>query len=219
MARSGPDDHRTDDRDAVVDPSIPARSPGDPDDAALAQAARAGDTEAYEELVLRYQQVAFRTAFLIVRSAPDAEDVTQEAFVKAYRAMDRFRPGAPFRPWILSIVANEARNRRRSVARRRERPPFPAWSGDAGAAPSEPADPQATPEQEAERHEQRDVLLAAMRDLSEEDRLVLAYRWFLDLSESEMAEAMGVARGTVKSRLSRAMARLRTRLTGGPVDG
>jgi RNA polymerase sigma factor (sigma-70 family) len=219
MARHRPDDHRTADPNGLPDPSIPAPSPEEPDDAALTEGARTGDTEAYEELVRRYQQVAFRTAFLIVRSAPDAEDVTQEAFVKAYRALDRFRAGAPFRPWMLSIVANEARNRRRSVARRREIPPFPTWSGDPGGGPPEPPDPHATPDEEAERHERRDLLLAAMRDLSEEDRLVLAYRWFLDLSEAEMADAMGVARGTVKSRLSRAMSRLRSRLSGSPTDG
>jgi RNA polymerase sigma-70 factor, ECF subfamily len=61
-----------------------------------------------------HEEAAFRTAYLIVGSAADAEDVTQEAFVKAYRALGRFRTGAPFRPWLLRIVGNEARNHRRA---------------------------------------------------------------------------------------------------------
>ena len=204
MARRVPDD-----RDV---PEVPSSPTGSDQDDALVEAARTGDSEAYEELVRRYQQVSFRTAFLIVRSAADAEDATQEAFVKAYRALARFRAGAPFRPWILSIVANEARNRRRSAARRRELAPFPAWTAEGTTALPEPRDPAASPEEVAERHERRDVLLAAMRGLSEDDREIIAYRWFLDLSEAEMADVMGVPRGTVKSRLSRAMSRLRTQL-------
>jgi DNA-directed RNA polymerase specialized sigma24 family protein len=65
-----------------------------------------------------YQEVAFRTAYLITGDASEAEKATQEAFVKAYRALGRFRSGAPFRPWLLAIVANEARNQRRAAARR-----------------------------------------------------------------------------------------------------
>ncbi len=210
MARRVPDD-----RDV---PEVPSSPTGPDPDAALAEAARTGDSEAYEELVRRYQQVSFRTAFLIVRSAVDAEDATQEAFVKAYRALARFRAGAPFRPWILTIVANEARNRRRSAARRHELAPFPAWSAEGASATSEPRDPAASPEEVAERHERRDVLLAAMRGLSEDDREVIAYRWFLDLSEAEMADVMGIPRGTVKSRLSRAMSRLRAQLLAVATD-
>ena len=88
------------------------------EEAKLAERARAGDTAAYERLVRMHQAVAFRAAYLVTRDAPEAEDATQEAFIKAYRAIDRFRPGAPFRPWLLTIVTNEARNRRRSAGRR-----------------------------------------------------------------------------------------------------
>ena len=76
--------------------------------AALIERARQGDQAAYGELVRDHQEIAFRVAFLITRSAPDAEDVTQEAFIKAWRALGRFRTDAPFRPWLLRIVANEA---------------------------------------------------------------------------------------------------------------
>jgi hypothetical protein len=88
------------------------------EDAELVGLATRGDVRAYEELVERHRDIAVRTAFLVARDATDAEDAVQEAFVKAYAALHRFRQGAPFRPWILRIVANEARNRARSARRR-----------------------------------------------------------------------------------------------------
>ncbi len=188
-----------------------------PEDGALIERARHGDHEAYAALVRSHQDVVFRTAYLITRSAADAEDVTQEAFIKAYRALSRFREGAPFRPWILRIAANEARNRRRAIGRRLEVSADAPVELDGGlAAAREPADPDATPEERALAGERREVLLTALGRLDEDDRLVIAYRYFFDLSEAEMAEALDVPRGTVKSRLSRAMTRLRERF---PVAG
>jgi RNA polymerase sigma-70 factor (ECF subfamily) len=87
------------------------------DDSQLAARARGGDTAAFRYLKLRHQQVAFRAAYLITNDAAEAEDAAQDAFVKAFYALDRFRDGAPFRPWLLRIVANEARNRRRTAGR------------------------------------------------------------------------------------------------------
>src|SRR5688500_13209149 len=83
----------------------------------LVALARDGDSDAYADLVRSHQQIAFRTAMLITRNAADAEDAAQEAFVKAWRALPRFRAGEPVRPWLLTIVANEARNRRRAAGR------------------------------------------------------------------------------------------------------
>ncbi len=165
------------------------------------------DVRAYEELVQRYQDLAFRTAVHITGQAADAEDAAQEAFVKAYYALGRFRAGAPFRPWILRIVANEARNRRTAQSRRVS---LALRAADAQAS----GDTALSPEAAAEAAERRGVLHGALKDLREDDRLVLTYRYFLDLSEGEMAEVLGCARGTVKSRLSRAMGRLRERLGG-----
>ena len=85
----------------------------------MVELARAGDDDAYAALVRAHQDVAFRTAMLITANAADAEEAAQDAFVKAYRALHRFRAGEPLRPWLLTIVANEARNRRRSAGRRR----------------------------------------------------------------------------------------------------
>src|SRR5882762_5817810 len=90
------------------------------DDGELFARAQRGDTAAYEEIVHRYQQIAFRTAYVITGSSADAEDAAQEGFVKAYRALDRFRLDADLRPWLLRIVANEARNRVRSSGRRHQ---------------------------------------------------------------------------------------------------
>ena len=81
---------------------------------------RGGDRDAYAELVRRHAPVALRTAALL-GAGGDAEDVVQEAFVKAYGALDRFRDGAPFRPWLLQIVANETRNLHRASGRRAAR--------------------------------------------------------------------------------------------------
>ena len=164
--------------------------------------ARRGDQGAYGELVTRYQALAARVAYVITASPSDAEDVAQDAFVKAYYALDRFREGAPFRPWLLRIVANEAKNRK-AAARRR---PTVELDPAADRASGETA---RSPEDAAIAADLRAGLIAAIDRLRAEDRLVLAYRYFFDLSETEMAEALGIARGTVKSRLSRAMTRLR----------
>ena len=173
----------------------------------LVERARRGDERAYQEIVLTYQGIAFRTAYLLARNAADAEDAAQEAFVKAYRALGRFRPGAPFRPWLLQIVANEARNRRRSAARR-ERLTLRA------AAEVRPGDAVPSPEAALLSRASQEELLSAVERLSEDHRDAITCRYFLDLSEDETAAALGVRRGTVKSRLSRALERLREELEG-----
>ena len=149
-----------------------------------------------------YQGIAFRTAYVIARNAGDAEDAAQEGFVKAWRALGRFREGAPFRPWLLRIVANEASNRRRSAGRR---------AGLAlRAATQEPSgDAAPSPESALLSSEQRAELLAAVDGLPDEQRDVVALRYFLGLSEAEVAETLGIPQGTVKSRTARALERLR----------
>ena len=149
-----------------------------------------------------HQGVAFRAAYLILRDPVEAEDALQEAFVKAYRALARFRPGAPFAPWILAIVSNEARNRRKAAGRR-------AGLALRAAEEAPRGDGFPSPEASVVASERRAELLKALEGLREEDRAVIGYRYFLDLSEAETAEILGCARGTVKSRLSRALGRLR----------
>jgi len=171
-------------------------------DRELIERARAGDLAAYEDLVRRYEQQAFRAAYLVCRDADEASDAAQEGFVRAWQALPRFRAGAEPRPWLMRIVVNAARNRRRGSGRRaglalrvaQDRP-------SDGAAPS--------PEAAILAGERRAELLAAIETLPDEDRLVLGLRWFAELGEAEMAEILSVPRGTVKSRLSRALERLR----------
>jgi RNA polymerase sigma factor (sigma-70 family) len=172
------------------------------EEAELVERARGGDVRAYESLVRRYQDLAYRTARLITGNAADAEDATQEGLVKAWYALGRFRERAPFRPWLLSIVANEARNRRRSGRRQDD-----LALRVAGARPSGDAAP--SPEAAALEDERRRALLEAVTGMPERDRMVIAARFFLELSERETAEVLGCRPGTVKSRMSRALARLR----------
>lgn len=152
-----------------------------------------------------YQDHAFRIAYLITGTTSDAEDAVQEGFVRAYRAMNRFRPGAPFRPWLLTIVANAARTRRSAVNRR---PTLELGAADSSAE----IDPALLPELAAIAGEERRELVAAVNRLRPDDRDVIACRYFFELSEAETAAALGCAKGTVKSRLSRALSRLRREL-------
>ena len=175
------------------------------EDAELVRLAARGDIPAYEALVERYRTLAFRTAYVITRSSADAEDAAQEAFVKAYYALDRFRPDGEFRPWILRIVGNEARNRRRSARRRDALVLRLAEDRPSGASAQ-------APEAAALSAESERTLLRAVSELPERDRLVVSYRYLLELSEAETAAALDLRPGTVKSRLSRALAKLRARL-------
>ena len=147
-----------------------------------------------------HQEVAFRAAYLVTGSAAEAEDASQEGFVKAWQALPRFREGAPFRPWLLAIVVNEARNRRRRAGRQ-------ATLALRALDPEPPG-----PDERVAARLEHERLLRVLGGMSEEDRLVIGYRYFLDLSEDETAEALAIPRGTVKSRTARALARLRERM-------
>ena len=150
-----------------------------------------------------YQGIAFRTAYVLTGSAEDAEDAAQTGFVKAWRALPRFRPDSPFRPWLLRIVANEAHNRRRSAGR--------VHSLALRATAAEPSgDAVPSPEGAALELEQREALLGAVQRLDGRDRDVLTCRYLLELSEEETATVLDLRRGTVKSRTARALARLRS---------
>jgi RNA polymerase sigma factor (sigma-70 family) len=160
--------------------------------------------------VRRYQDLALRTAYLVCPEA-DADDAVQDAFLKAYAALPRFRDGAPFRPWVLRIVANEARNRRRSAGRR-EGLAMRTVAADPTGGPTALAP---SPEDDVIARETRTELLAALRQLGDDDREILGARFFLELSEAETAETLDIARGTVKSRTSRALGRLRAVMADG----
>jgi RNA polymerase sigma factor (sigma-70 family) len=169
-------------------------------DATIVARVRAGDVEAYAELVRRHAPMALRTASLL-GAGPDAEDVVQEAFVKAYAGLDSFREGSPFRPWLLRIVTNETRNLHRGAGRRRAREQL-AWARtERLLLDQEPLDT-------ALSRERREALVDSLRRLDVRDRQVVTCRYLLGLDEAESAAVLGWPRGTVKSRLSRALRRL-----------
>ncbi len=151
-----------------------------------------------------HQQALFRLAFLMLGDAADADDVAQEAFVRAYRAIDRLDAGRPIKPWLLAITANLARNRRRSLTRFAGMLKRLVFNEPALVVPMEQPVVHL-----AELRHRADALWRAVRQLRAADQEVLYLRHFLALSEAEAAEALGVAAGTVKSRSSRALARLK----------
>lgn len=175
------------------------------DDTEAVSRALRGDLDAYATLVTRYSALARRTAVLAGAGA-DADDIVQDAFVKGFRKLGTFR-GETFRPWLLRIVVNETKNHHRGSARReamllRCRPV--------------PGADVVDPEADVVEIERRERLMAAVRVLPERDRMVVACRYFLDLSEAETAQVLGWPRGSVKSRLSRALTRLRDQLEPRP---
>jgi RNA polymerase sigma factor (sigma-70 family) len=172
------------------------------DEEAVARA-RAGDLDAYATLVARYSALANRTAYLL-GAGPDTSDVVQEAFVKGFRGLRSFKPGAEFRPWLLKIVANETKNLHRSQRRRGVMELRVAQMQDL-VDHCDPASVTVTVDAKT-------ALLNAVRTLPDKDREVVTCRYLLDLSEAETAQTLGLAKGTVKSRLSRALARLRPML-------
>jgi RNA polymerase sigma factor (sigma-70 family) len=174
-------------------------------DGELVDRAKKGDLRAYEQLVSRYQQPVFRAAYLVTRSAADAEEAAQDAFIKAHAALGRFRTGAPLRPWLMRIAVNESRNRRRSAGRR-------AALALKAAADQPLQEETPSPEAALLAAERQRELLQALEQLDEKDRLVIGCRFFLELSERETAEVLGWRLGTVKSRLSRALGRLRSEI-------
>jgi RNA polymerase sigma factor (sigma-70 family) len=183
------------------------RATTDVSDDDLARRARDGDRAAFGALVQRHQAAALRLATAVVGSTEEARDIVQEAFVKAYRGIDRYRGDAPVRPWLLRIVANEAKNWGRGSSRRTRRE---VRHGSLAVVPPH------TPEELAEVSDDVRRVAAALTTMRGADREVLAFRFVAGLSEAETAAAMGTSVGTVKSRTSRALTRLRAVLSGGP---
>jgi RNA polymerase sigma-70 factor (ECF subfamily) len=173
-------------------------------EAELLARARGGDLPAFEEIVRRYQRRVYATALRILRRHELADEVVQEAFLRAFESLARFDLGRPFGPWICRIAANLAVSHVRSPAAHEQ--PLADPAPDPVATAAGPLDRLLEGEAQA-------VLDRALDGLPAEQRAVFALRVFEDLSYREIAEALGIQMGTVMSRLARARARLREALT------
>jgi RNA polymerase sigma-70 factor (ECF subfamily) len=170
------------------------------DEPDLIQRAQRGESPAWTALMRQHQEPIFRYAYLLTGDADEAEDIAQETFIRAYRALDRFDAERPMRPWLLRIAANLASNRRRSLGRY--------------FAALQRAFQQERPAQKGVEEQSRQAIRAgkvweAVGQLKPSDAQVIYLRYFLELSVEEAAQAMNVPAGTVKSRLHRASERLR----------
>ena len=174
------------------------------DEDQLIRRARAGDADAYGELVVPHRASALRVATVVLGTPDGADDVVQQAMERAWRSLSLFQHGRAFRPWLLRIVANTARNDRRSRGRRAHLA--------VRAAHASARDAVVSPEDVVVSELERRRVVAALNRWRAGDRLVVALRHFEQLSEREMAEVLDRPVGTVKSRLARAMGRLRTEL-------
>jgi RNA polymerase sigma-70 factor (ECF subfamily) len=179
-------------------PTRPLNEPA-PDEAFLLARARQGELSAFEEVVRRHQRRVYGVALRIVRAHDVADDVAQEAFVRAWRSLDRFELGRPFAPWVCRIAANLALNHVRSPRAREEGLP----EGHAEMPALDQGPLEALLDDEARR-----VLDAAVAELPAEQRAVFVLRAVEELSYEEIAAALGLPPGTVMSRLYRARERL-----------
>jgi RNA polymerase sigma-70 factor, ECF subfamily len=161
----------------------------------LLRSARAGSISAFEQLFREHWPDAYRAAFLVVHDGAAAEDIAQEAFLRAIRSLDRFDRRRPFGPWLHRIVVNRAIDWARARASRRE---------------SELEGERAAPER---RPEIGDDLLDALAGLPPEHRAVIVLRHLLGYTPGEIAEQLDLPRGTVNSRLRRGLDALQERLS------
>jgi RNA polymerase sigma factor (sigma-70 family) len=196
---------------AVVRSISPRDEPGGHSadtDSVLIVRARQGDATAFDELVRRHATIAVRAARSF-GGMDEVDDIVQDAFVKAHRALERFDVDRPFRPWLIAFVANESSHRRRSRQRR-------VRLRESARSARQVAESSA----EDRTMDSMDVVTvrAALARLDRKDRDVVVYRYLLEFSEAETAEALRCPVGTVKSRASRALAKLRAMLERGMVE-
>ena len=156
-----------------------------------------GDREAFHPIVERYGNLLMGTVYLMTRDRAVSEELVQETFVRAWQGIATFRLGQPLKPWLVRIAVNQALN----AKARREVPAEPLSRTDGGGM-----DPGFG------RADDRDEVRRALGQLSADHRRVVVLRYFVDISTREVANALGVREGTVKSRLNRALKQLREAL-------
>lgn len=194
------------------------------EDGPLVARAQSGDGQAFEALVRRYQRWVFTLALRMVGDRLDAEDIAQEVFLKAYRGLSGFRRGARFSTWLYAIASHHCLNHLTSRAvrsRRLRRMDDPAAAPDtvSPSALDRVADDAPGPDAAVERRELRRAIHEALLQLTEDHRVVVILRDIHEMSYDDIAEALGVELGTVRSRLHRARMELKARLAPRLVDG
>jgi RNA polymerase sigma-70 factor, ECF subfamily len=162
-----------------------------------------GDRLALEALIVRYQTYVYRLCCLVMRNEQDAEDMTQETFLRACRALPRFqvREGISFEAWLYRIAVNCCRSR----MRRKWYQVLP-WPDP---APQLVAEPEEQPERKLEQNEWKAEIMEAIDSLGEKHRLIVILRYYAGMSNEEIAEALDLPSGTVRSRLHTARQRLK----------
>jgi RNA polymerase sigma-70 factor (ECF subfamily) len=184
------------------------------EDRGLVDRAKAGDVQAFEALVRRYQRWVFTLALRMVGDRGDAEDIAQEVFLKAYRGLQGFRRESRFSTWLYAIAGHHCLNRlagREYRTRRAERSAGAA-AGPLPSAADRVADASPGPDALLERHELRRVIQTGLGQLAEHQRIVIILRDIQGMSYEDIAATLGVELGTVRSRLHRARMELRARL-------
>jgi len=176
------------------------------DEQALVASARKGDARAFNQLVMLHQSMAYNLAYRILGSEDAAADATQDAFISAFKAMSRFRGGS-FKAWVMRIVTNACYDQLRA----RQRRPTTSLDDIEGDVDHTPylLDPSEQPDEYVERQELDRLIQSAILTLPADQRIVLVLSDVQGMNYQEIAESTGLALGTVKSRLSRARARLR----------
>lgn len=181
-------------------------------DARLVELTQGGDTRAFDELVKRYRDKVYRLAYKILRHEDDAAEALQDAFLSAFRGLKNFKAESTFSTWLYRVTTNAAlmkyRKRREGHISLEQ-----SQSKDENSHPIELADWSALPPEELEDQETWDVLSAAVEQLPEDLRIVFLRRDWLEESNAEVAEGLGLTVAAVKSRLHRARIQLRDRLS------
>jgi RNA polymerase sigma-70 factor, ECF subfamily len=183
-----------------------------PDEQALIERIRAGDSEAFYDLIRPHERAIYVTAFSILQDPSEAEDVAQETVLKAFRNLHQFRGDARFGTWLVTIAINESRMRLRSRQRARLESLDAAIPDDPDYVPIQLRDWREIPSQTLERQELREALTRALASLDDKYREVLVLRDVQLLSVAETAELLAITPGTVKVRLLRARLQMRDRL-------
>ncbi len=196
--------------------SMPTKFQGNAAESHLIQCVNDGNAEAFYELVRPYERAVFLAALSIVRNDADAEEVAQEAVLKAFKGLSRFRQEAKFSTWLIQITINEARMKSRKDRRHLYESMDEGQQNDEGEyIPKDFADWREIPSEALEQRELREALTKALESLPEKYRTILILRDVQHLSINETAKVLGLTEANVKTRLSRARLQMRDALAPG----